>query len=200
MNGIQNIIDRYPNCKTMQTSNTFDNKSIASCLNDINTTGGLKCPDDYNVAIDFLMSMNNGMTGGNTPVPTPPIMSNLRDVLAQGTNPQPTSILNFFSNPTNVDINALENDDDYYNALLESSTFLRNFLNQEECLGGVYNNKFSQANNFKLSQKAIDRLQNVINRLTHKHNKMYYKDFIIILLIILIVAMAIYCYNKMKKN
>lgn len=215
---IKNLLNRYPNCKTLQMNenpNNITNKDIYKCLLDINNTGGFQCPGDYNIMIDFI---KNGGGGSNTQSYFNTFKNrNLvqNEITAPSETPTPTSndqVINILKEPITGIINNLDKDDDYYNVLLESSTFLRNLLNQSACIGGVYNNKLSQMTNIKLSDKTISRIENIINRLTGKkeglqegkkeglQEGLQYKDYIIISLIAIIVVMLIFFYFKFNNK
>ena len=196
---IKNLLNRYPNCKKLQMINNpsdITNKDIYKCLLDINTNG-FKCPDDYNIMIDF---MKNG-GGGALPQSYFNTFKNLAQNETVPTG-QPTttsdSIMNIMGTPVTTILKYMD-DDDNYNVMLESSTFLRNLLNQSACIGGVYNNKLSEMTNIKLSDKTISRAENIINRLTGKKEGLQNKDYIIISLIAIIVAMLIFFYFKLYK-
>ena len=203
---IKNLLNRYPNCKTLQmieNPNNITNKDIYKCLLDINNTSGFQCPGDYNIMIDFI---KNGGGGSNTQsyFNTFKNRNLVQNEITVPTVEQPTttsdSIMNIIMGTPVTTILKYVDDDNDYNVLLESSTFLRNLLNQSACIGGVYNNKLSQMTNTKLSDKTISRVENIINRLTGKKEGLQTKDYIIISLIAIIVAILIFFYFKFYIN
>lgn len=131
------------------------------------------------------------------------------DTVIETTTPQPTNqpnisitdLLNF--NLDSVTLKKIENDDDYYNVLLESSTLARNVLNQSSCISGVYNNKIAESDDRKLSDKLVSRLENIISNLTNNKKGLQNKDIINILLGVIVVALLLYIiinyYYKNKK-
>lgn len=125
------------------------------------------------------------------PPPEPPV------------EPDRDNIFKLVTNIQNLDENTLskiENDDEYYNMILESVTLFRNILNQSSCiLSKTYNGNIVKDKNLYLSDKLISRIENILNRLTNKPSSgIETKDIIIIILVIVMVILFLYFYSKLK--